>query len=78
MSISPPDPQSRPPEPDAATAGGDDEMCAAQRSARKSVEQVSDSDELRTDKIFELRSKIASGEYKVDADSIAERLVDHL
>jgi len=42
------------------------------------MEQVQESDHLRTEKIFELRGKIASGEYKIDADTLAKRLVDHL
>ena len=50
----------------------------AAESVRKGMEQVQETDGLRTEKIFELRGKIASGEYKIDADSLAKRLVDHL
>ena len=50
----------------------------AAESVRKDMEQVQETDDLRTEKIFELRGKIASGEYKIDADTLAERLLDHL
>ena len=47
-------------------------------AAKKGRKQVTESDELRTSKIFELREKIASGEYEVDVDAVAKRLVEDL
>lgn len=35
-------------------------------------------DELRTERIFALRTKIAAGEYEVDAEEIAARLIEQL
>lgn len=47
-------------------------------SAKKGRKRVTESDELRTSKIFELREKIASGEYEVDVEAVAKRMVDDL
>jgi len=69
--------------PSAASVGPDEAaleatVSGADERVRKGMEQVQESDHLRTEKIFELRGKIASGEYKIDADTLAKRLVDHL
>ena len=47
-------------------------------AAEPEEEQVESTADLRTRKIFELRNKIASGDYEIDADTIAKRIVDDI
>ena len=48
------------------------------QKAHMTASEVSTSSEIRDRKVFELRSAILSGTYELDADRIAERLLDHL
>ena len=59
---------------DATAEAPSDEIDAA----RPEGDQVNTDDDLRTAKIFELRNKIASGDYEIDAETIAKRIVDDI
>ncbi len=43
------------------------------------LEQVKNADEVRSDRVAELKAKIAEGTYSVDAEQIAEKMIqEHL
>lgn len=50
----------------------------AARVANMDATKTKPADELRTERIFALRTKIAAGEYEVDAEEIAARLIEQL
>ena len=59
------------------TSGGDtvelSSMAKDVSKARTAVDQTSD---VRTEKVEALKEKVISGEYKVDADKVAQKMVD--
>jgi anti-sigma28 factor (negative regulator of flagellin synthesis) len=64
--------------PDDAEAPDADETTAAPPGDECEGQPVNTTDDLRTRKIFELRNKIASGDYEIDAETIAKRIVDDI
>lgn len=64
--------------PEGAEAPDVDETTAAPPGDECEGQPVNTTDDLRTCKIFELRNKIASGDYEIDAETIAKRIVDDI
>lgn len=56
----------------------DTTISEAARVANMDATNTKPSNELRTERIFALRTKIAAGEYEVDAEEIAARLIEQL
>lgn len=62
----------------AAVAGRRDEVTISSQgqTLRRLIDQVRAQPDLRAGRVAELRAQIASGEYRVDGDALAELLVD--
>lgn len=60
-----------------AAAGGRDEVQISQagRDYQIAKQAVAQSSDVRRDKVAELKSRIASGEYQVSADDFASKLI---
>ena len=80
-----PEPTRTPAKGEARAAGAPGEGPAAEttisgaaRIANMGASEVKQNNALRTERIFALRARIAAGDYKVDADEIAARLIEQL
>ncbi len=83
MSTTPQDPEASDDTPGVAKSddpAADREVHEDETPAEASTEEqpVIPGDDDRTRKIFELRNKIASGEYEIDAETIARRIRDDI
>lgn len=64
---------------DGASVGGRrDEVTISNQgqTLRRLIDQVRAQPDLRADRVAELRAQVASGEYRVDGDALAELLID--
>lgn len=58
------------------TSGAKAEISSKAKEFARAKEVASNAPDVREEKVAELRRKIASGQYKTDAEAIADRMVD--
>lgn len=61
---------------DSVNEAGSSQISGKAKDAAKARSMAAAAPEVREEKIAELRRRIAEGKYKVDADAVADRMVD--
>jgi len=75
-STHPPEKNQKPGEADAKTASGDRaEFSARSREMQKIYEVLQTTPEVRSDKVSEIKSRIEDGRYRVDSETLAEKII---
>ncbi|MDI6761921.1 MAG: flagellar biosynthesis anti-sigma factor FlgM [Thermodesulfobacteriota bacterium] len=75
-STHPPEKNQKPGEADAKTASGDRvEFSTRSREMQKIYEVLQTTPEVRSDKVSEIKKRIEDGQYRVDSETLAEKII---